>query len=1327
MKLNQLKTLRFGGTLLLALSAAFSARADYSSTVLSQSPAAYYRLNLTSQPAPNGTTTNYGTLGTSATGIYTNKPALQQTGPFAGSIAAGFNGINQAVLTPYQSALNPSTFTIEAWVKPVSATVSGGLTCAASSMHSGDPRSGWLIYQSDTAANGGVGLGWNLRLYNTNSTAVSISLLAPQTNNGVWTHLVYTFDGNTVRAYINGTLVNSGVPTGTLKYVPNGDAAFTIGTRSDSGFAWAGQTAEVAFYSGALSGGQITTHYTTATTTPANYKTTVQADSPVLYYRFNEPDYALAVNSGTLGSAGNGLYGLGTIAGVAGPVPPTYPGFESTNSAVAFTGSGTSVALPAFNFNTNTVTISGWVNASNNQFSAAGIVVCDSGATYSGLTIDGSSAGTTLRLGYVWANDPNTYFWSPSADGSTGGVGPFLPALPDSDWAYVALVIRPTQAEVYLGTTNGGVLTFSSVTNILDHGNQSFGGPTLIGSDANQASLSFNGAIDEVGIWKRSLSAGDLYTQFASAVSGVAPQIFVDPVSPVAPIFVGDTLTLSVDAGGTPNLAYQWYSNSVAIGGANASVYIKPNFSTAADSGTYYVVVTNAFGSATSGTATVTGQTQTFPTIVSGPGISRTIYPNGTLNLTVVANGGGLQYTWKRSGTNLPTATNSSYFVSAVTTNNAGTYTVGVSNILGGLTLGPVTITVPVLSSNTYAQVISADAPEAWWRLEDATATTGSMMADAMARHDGIYTNLGGLTLGAAGAVLAGSAAGTAATFNGDGSFGVAPYAPIFNGGDFTLEVWAKVSTVLNGVTVASAWRSGNGYGVGSQSGNWYGQVGDSGTGYIFGQGPGVTAGYNPAIVPNQWVHLVVVHNVTANATYPYRIYINGVGDGFIWGEGTFIPNTSFIIGGRGTGTPAFLDRFLTGNADEVAFYNKALTAAQIQSHYSAAFFGAGPIITTQPSSGTVFPGTNVTFTAVVAGPTPISLQWRKNGVNILNATNTSLTISNLFYTDSTNIYSLRATNAYGSTVSSNVTATVVYPPLFAYLTNGLVLHLAFEGNYNDTSGRGNNGTPQGSPSLVAGKIGSGALSYSTDLGLAAYNYVSLGSPTDLLFSSNVSFSVSYWTKLPAGYTNGDLPFLSSALTSYGDKGITFAPSYERGGWSWSLVDTLDNGAGLYGPNNSINNGDWHNLVHVFSRGGGVTNALTYLDGNLVSTVSLAGLGNIDSGNPFVIGQGADGLYQEGGTNTIDDLGIWRRALTESEAKSIYIVGQNYGKSFDVAGPVILGLGQLPNGNYGISWQSGTLQRSTNLLGSWSNVAGATPPFYQFPITTTNTFYRVAP
>ena len=59
---------------------------------------------------------------------------------------------------------------------------------------------------------------------------------------------------------------------------------------------------------------------------------------------------------------------------------------------------------------------------------------------------------------------------------------------------------------------------------------------------------------------------------------------------------------------------------------------------------------------------------------------------------------------------------------------------------------------------------------------------------------------------------------------------------------------------------------------------------------------------------------------------------------------------------------------------------------------------------------------------------------------------------------------------------------------------------------------------------------------------------------------------------------------------------------------------------------------------------------------------------NVDTGRPAVIGQDPTGKYAETGWADMDDLGVWRRALTSLEAASIYLAGTNH-MSFTGSGP----------------------------------------------------------
>jgi hypothetical protein len=90
---------------------------------------------------------------------------------------------------------------------------------------------------------------------------------------------------------------------------------------------------------------------------------------------------------------------------------------------------------------------------------------------------------------------------------------------------------------------------------------------------------------------------------------GVAPPVEVAPYFSVHPqstaATVGDTVTLTVSAGGSPSPTYQWRKGGVNIGGATSSSLVLSNVQ-AADAASYDCVATNSEGSATSNAATLT-------------------------------------------------------------------------------------------------------------------------------------------------------------------------------------------------------------------------------------------------------------------------------------------------------------------------------------------------------------------------------------------------------------------------------------------------------------------------------------------------------------------------------------------------------------------------------------------------------------------------------------------------------------------------------------------------------------------------------------------------
>jgi hypothetical protein len=141
-------------------------------------------------------------------------------------------------------------------------------------------------------------------------------------------------------------------------------------------------------------------------TSSAAYRTAILAANPVAFWRLNETNGTTAYDS--IGSY-NATYGTNITLGVAGPRPADFLGFELTNTAAQFVNGLTNsfVTFPALNLNTNTVTITAWINPAGSQADFVGLFFCRSGVTVAGLNYGGSGSSSAGTVGYTW-NDLST-------------------------------------------------------------------------------------------------------------------------------------------------------------------------------------------------------------------------------------------------------------------------------------------------------------------------------------------------------------------------------------------------------------------------------------------------------------------------------------------------------------------------------------------------------------------------------------------------------------------------------------------------------------------------------------------------------------------------------------------------------------------------------------------------------------------------------------------------------------------------------------------------------------------------------------------------------
>jgi hypothetical protein len=114
-----------------------------------------------------------------------------------------------------------------------------------------------------------------------------------------------------------------------------------------------------------------------------------------------------------------------------------------------------------------------------------------------------------------------------------------------------------------------------------------------------------------------------------------------------------------------------------------------------------------------------------------------------------------------------------------------------------------------------------------------------------------------------------------------------------------------------------------------------------------------------------------------------------------------------------------------------------------------------------QPANQAVTVGGSVTFNAGVAGMPPLSYQWSYGGSALDGATNASLTLANVQFSQAGN-YSVVITNVVGTASSSNATLTVNFPPASVRVVNvtnaqsgatvNVPVSLAANGNENGLS-----------------------------------------------------------------------------------------------------------------------------------------------------------------------------------------------------------------------------------------------------------------------------------
>jgi hypothetical protein len=181
-------------------------------------------------------------------------------------------------------------------------------------------------------------------------------------------------------------------------------------------------------------------------------------------------------------------------------------------------------------------------------------------------------------------------------------------------WQHVAVTYDKAsgQAAIYLNGTSVAQADLGTFTPQTSFTNLLLGARTYYGS-ASSPSDKFSGGLDEISLYNRALSSNEVAAIYNAGSAGkcgatsLLPYIITPPAS--TSLIEGGQANLSVIAGGTGTLSYQWLFNGKKITGAISDALsltnIHPN-----QAGKYAVKVTDPSGSVTSSPAVLTVITQ---------------------------------------------------------------------------------------------------------------------------------------------------------------------------------------------------------------------------------------------------------------------------------------------------------------------------------------------------------------------------------------------------------------------------------------------------------------------------------------------------------------------------------------------------------------------------------------------------------------------------------------------------------------------------------------------------------------------------------------------
>ena len=408
------------------------------------------------------------------------------------------------------------------------------------------------------------------------------------------------------------------------------------------------------------------------------------------------------------------------------------------------------------------------------------------------------------------------------------------------------------------------------------------------------------------------------------------------------------------------------------------------------------------------------------PLIMTQP-VGQDVAAQSAVDLSVLAGGEPvLSYRWRLGASSIPNATNATYSIVAATTNDAGLYSVVVSNRLGSVTSSIVALTVTRLAQAiTFAPLPNRRLDQLSFLLT-ATADSGlpvsySSSVPTVATVSGSNVTLRGVGTTIITATQAGSSS----------------YLPISVSQTLTVDAVPATMTALARSLNATnfAWFTTDGA-------EWFAQTTVT--------HDGIEAAQSGPIGNNGQTWLEIEVTGPAEVSFWWKVssedgfdflqfFVDGIEiPGGISGEVDWQKRSAIVPAGLHTLRWAYTKDSSSSVGADAAWVDEVRLMS----------LTGPPVIYEQPLNVVTLANSNVVFSVVANGEPNLSYQWRHGLSGILNATNASYSITSARASDAGS-YSVVISNRLGTVTSSNAVLIVNTAPVLSVITQKTVNELS--------------------------------------------------------------------------------------------------------------------------------------------------------------------------------------------------------------------------------------------------------------------------------------------